>query len=135
MLNDINIPSVLLATFINFSVITLWFSPALFGPVWLRALGKTGEDGKQLITLRSLALALLFLFIFNCGLEIAANQTRTVGMSEGIMLGLTVWFFLVFAQVGIMLALERRSVVLNSIYSGLFMVIAVISSALFAMWR
>lgn len=135
MFTQINIPAVLLATVINFSVVTLWFSPALFGPLWMKLLAKHGGDAKDGVTLRSLAAVFLFLFIFNCGLELAANQTRTIGMADGVALGLIVWLFVLFAQIGIMAAMEKRSVLLTILYGGLFAVNTVISSALFAMWR
>lgn len=134
-LSGINIPAVLLASFIDLSIVTVWFSPALFGAVWTRDLGRPEEEMWAPFGPRGLAVISIALLVFNAGVELAADHTGVVGMSGGVTLGLGIWSFLVLPLFIVLHTAERRSWRLAAVHSGLFMVIAVISSALFAMWR
>jgi hypothetical protein len=126
---------IIISSLLSFSVLALWFSPALFGNLWLKLLAIQSTDAHQYINFKTFGFAALFIIIFNVGMEIIVDQVGAVGMNPGIGVGLMIGIFVSLAHCGILLTLEQKPKLLLLIYSGYYIVISVISAALMAMWR
>lgn len=131
----IEIPAVLVSSLICFAIGALWFSPALFGNQWLRSLNISSREYSHYINGRNFLLLAVFVIAFNVGISIVINLLGYSNMREGVYAGIIMWGTFILPQFGIMLTFERRPFLLYAIYSGYFLVIFVISSALFSMWR
>lgn len=131
----IEITAVLVSSLICFALGALWFSPALFGTLWLRSLNSPSDEYFRYINGRNFFMLALFVVVFNTGISIVIDLLGYTNMREGVYAGIIMWGTFILPLFGIVLTLERRPFLLYAIYSGYFLVIFVISSALFAMWR
>ncbi len=130
-----DIPAIVISAFICFSFAALWFSPALFGTVWLKQLGKRNEEVHLLINLRTYALVFLFLFFFSASVDFVVDNIHAVGLAMGVETGIIIWLVISFSHAAVHFTFERRTMTLFAIYSGYYLVASVISASLFAMWR
>ncbi len=127
--------AILISAFICFSFAALWFSPALFGKLWLLHMGKRNEEVHQLINLRTFTLVFLFILFFCASVNIVVDNIRAVGLAQGVETGIIIWFVISFSHAAVHFTFEHRSKILFVIYSGYYLVASVLSSSLFAMWR
>jgi hypothetical protein len=131
----LHIVPILVSSIICFALGALWFSPALFGNVWLKLLGKNHSEAAEHINVKTLLFVFLFIFAFNVGMEIIVDKAGVVGMNDGVKLGALIALAVSYTHTGIHLILERKPILLLAIYSGYYLVISVISASLMAMWR
>ncbi|MEW6325223.1 MAG: DUF1761 domain-containing protein [Nitrospirota bacterium] len=87
----INYTAVLVAAIASFLLGAIWFSPPVFGPAWLRALGKTKEEvcGRQRYALAITAvttwITAYVLAVIMLGLKIASAWGGAIaGLSIGV---------------------------------------------------
>lgn len=135
MIFGVHLVPVVVSTIICFALGALWFSPALFGNVWLRLLEKNSASAQEHINSKTLSFLFLFIVAFNVGMEIIVDKAGAVGMNEGVRLGVLIAIAVSYAHTGIFIILERKPILLLAIYSGYYLVISVISASLMAMWR
>lgn len=131
----IEIPAVLVSSLICFAIGALWLSPALFGKLWFRSLNISLHEYSYYINGRAFSLLAVFVTVFNIGISVIIHLLGYTNMREGVYAGIIMWGTFILPQFGIVLTFERRPFLLYVLYSSYFLVIFVISSALFAMWR
>lgn len=138
-MNSVNIsfdvPGILISAFISFALAALWFSPALFGNLWVKQLSKNGLLSHELSELKTFLFVFLFLILFAAGVNIVVDQSNNNGMKDGIGTGILIWFLISFAHAAIHFAFEKRTIILFSIYSGYYLAASVIISTLLSMRR
>lgn len=131
--HGLNYWTIILAAVINMAVGAFWYSPALFGKVWAKALGKKEGDMGDANTGYSVSTvgALVQNFIL-------ANLVVDLGLttvSKGAMLGFWLWLgFLVLVMAGDTV-FASRSWKIWKINAGYYFVVLVINGALLAAWR
>ncbi len=130
-----DVPGILISAFISFALAALWFSPALFGNLWLKQLSKNGLISHELNELKTFAYVFIFLVFFAVIVNIIIDRSNVSGMKDGIGSGILIWFLISFAHAAIHFAFERRTVILFSIYSGYYLSASVIISTLLSMRR
>ncbi len=136
MLNySFDIPAIFISAFICFSLAALWFSPALFGNLWLKQIGKRNEEVHHLINLKTFVVVFLFLLFFCAVMNVVVEKVHAVGMNEGIEIGIIIWLVISSMHAAVHFTFEHRSILLFGIYSSYYLTASVISAALFAMWR
>ncbi|MBI2428629.1 MAG: DUF1761 domain-containing protein [Ignavibacteriales bacterium] len=135
MFPTIEVTAVLVSSLICFAIGALWLSPALFGKVWLKSLNIPADEYSRYIDGRTFLWLAVFVIGINIGIEIVIDMLGYTNMKDGVYAGIYMWIIFVVPQVGILIAFERRPFLLFAIYAGYFLVIFVIASALFAMWR
>ena len=135
MIIELHIIPILVSSIICFALGALWFSPALFGNVWMRLLGRESNDAAHYAKLKTFGAIALFILIFNIGMEIIIDWMNVVGMNEGVTVGVIVAIAVSFTHAGILLELEQKPKLLLVIYSCYYLCISVISASLMAMWR
>jgi hypothetical protein len=124
--------AVLLSSLISFAIGALWLSPALFGNLWLKSLNIPPHDYSLYINGRTYCWLAAFVAGLNAGISVVVDLMGYSNMREGIYGGIYMWVIFIIPQFAVF---ERRPIFLYAIYSGYFLVMFVISSALFAMWR
>ena len=135
MIIDLHIIPILVSSIICFALGALWFSPALFGNIWMTLLGRKSNDAAHYANLRTFGAIALFILIFNIGMEVIVDWINAVRMSEGVTVGVMVGLAVSFTHTGIQMALEQKPKLLLAIYSCYYLCISVISASLMAMWR
>lgn len=128
---NINIAAVLSAAFICFSLLALWFSPALFGPL-LRKIRTQHDDS---VTLGKYAMNFIFIIFFCLVMDVVVDSIGANGMTQGIYVGVAVWLLISLIHLAVSFRFDMRSMLVKGIYSGYFLVASVISAALLSMWR
>lgn len=128
---SLNIPADLSSAFICFSLLSLWFSPALFG----YQMKKFRPQIVQEITLVRFAFQFMFIFLFSIIMDIVVDSIGAVGLTQGIYVGVAVWLLISLIHIAVSFRFDKSSFILKSIYSGYFLVASVISASLLSMWR
>ena len=107
LISGINYPAVLVATVTAYVLRILWYSPGLFGKLWMAAAGLIGEKGEQgspgLIFGTAFVLQLVSAFVL--ALFIGGNATLSMGLQTGFLAGL----FWVSTALGVTYLFERRA--------------------------
>ena len=88
---DINVWAVLAAALANFAIGGLWYSPALFGKVWMRANGFTDADLQKGSPPVIFGLAFVFCLIMSANLAgFLSGPDTTIGfaVAAGVAAGL-----------------------------------------------
>ncbi|MFA5831934.1 MAG: DUF1761 family protein [Bacteroidota bacterium] len=128
---SLNIPAIISSAFICFSLLALWFSPALFGNV----IRKYRQHRENNITLGKFASQFVFVMLFTMVMEVVVDSIGSVGMSQGVYVGVAVWLLISLIHLSVAFRFDKNSMLIKSIYSGYFLVTSVISAALLSMWR
>jgi hypothetical protein len=132
---SINLVPVIVAAVINMALGMLWYSPYLFGKLWMKAQGKTPEDTKSayvgimyvLNTLTSLVFAYLLAHI------VKYANLNTIQL--GAVAGFWVWLGFVVTTVLPVYLFERRPKILFFIYILYQFVSIPIMGGLLALWK
>lgn len=101
--STLNLVPVVIAGVINMMLGALWYSPLVFGKLWMRAMGKTEEELKQELSLTKMAFTYVvntiasLLFAYVLAHLIKFSQTHT--FSQGVMIGFWVWLGFVVTTV------------------------------------
>ena len=128
---SLNIPAVISASFICFSLLALWFSPALFG----NQINKFRQRNSSDVTLLKFTFQFVFILLFCIVMDVVVDSIGSVGMNQGIYVGVAVWLLISLIHLSVSSRFDKTSLLIKSIYSGYFLVASVISAALLSMWR
>ncbi len=128
---SLNIPAIISAAFICFSLLALWFSPAMFGP----QIDKYRTAGHQHVTLIRLFIQAIFILLFCMVMEIFVDSVGASGMNQGIYVGVAVWLLISLIHLAVSLRFDKESMIVKGIYSAYFLAASVISATLLSMWR
>jgi len=124
---------IFISAFICFSLAALWFSPALFGKLWLKQLEKNGLVKQGIEELKTFIYVFISLILFASVVNIIVDGLRVLGLREGIKAGVIIWLLITSAHAAIHFAFEKRSMILFGIYSSYYLAASVIMSALLTM--
>jgi hypothetical protein len=131
---DINLLAVLIAAILNMLIGWLWYSPLLFGKVWLAAIGKSQEEIKQsstgplyvINTIASLVTAYVLAHI----VDYAAATTAATGAQTGF------WVWLGFVAMTLLpvYLFEMRPKKLYFIYVTYQLISFIVMGVVLAIW-
>ncbi|RPI15910.1 MAG: DUF1761 domain-containing protein [Ignavibacteriae bacterium] len=132
---SINLLAVLLAAIINMVLGMLWYSPFMFGKLWMTSIGKTDEELKNnspgplymINTIASLVMAYVLAHF--------VNYLQATNVVQGAQVGFWIWIgFIVTALIPVYL-FEMRPKRLYFIYIGYQLVSLVIMGIILAIWK
>jgi hypothetical protein len=133
-LNEINWLAVVAAALSMFIIGGLWYSPILFGRVWLRANGFTDAQVKNFNKARAFAGAFFLALVMSANLALFLADSKTTlswGMAAGALAGIG-WVAAGFAVVALF---ENRSWSYILVNGG-YQVMALVSmGAILGAWR
>ncbi|MBW7887169.1 MAG: DUF1761 domain-containing protein [Bacteroidetes bacterium] len=125
---------IFIASVVCFSIGTFWYSPALFGNIWLKHIGRTKEEvDDRALKYFGLAYAAILLECYM--MKNVVNYLGAESMTEGIVVGIIVWLGFSVPTSTFSYMLEHRSRKLLLIHSGYFLAMFIISATLLAMWK
>jgi hypothetical protein len=129
----LNIWAVLVAALSTFLIGGLWYSPALFGKVWMRENGFTEESMKNANMAKIFGLAFLLAVIsaVNLAMFMGPESDPAMGAFYGFLAG----FGWVATFVGTHYLFERKSFTLFLINAGYSVVALTIMGVIVAVWK
>ena len=132
--NQINWLAVLAAAVATFIIGGLWYSPILFGKVWMRANGFTDEQAAGFNKARAFGCSLVLALLMSANLAafLADPETTVVW---GITAGLLAGFGWVAAGIAIIALFENRSWTYIFVNGGYQIVAFVTMGAILGAWR
>jgi hypothetical protein len=132
--NQINWLAVFAAALSTFVIGGLWYSPILFGKIWMRANGFTAEQTTEFNKARAFGGSFVLALVMSANLAafLADPKTTVVwGMTAGLLAGLG-W---VAAGIGIIALFENRSWTYIFVNGGYQVVAFVTMGAILGAWR
>jgi hypothetical protein len=132
--NQINWLAVVAAALSTFVVGGLWYSPVLFGKVWLKANGFTEAQAQSFNKARAFGGAFLLALVMSANLAMfLADPTTTLlwGMTAGALAGVG-W---VAAGLAVVALFENRSWSYILVNGGYLIVSFVLMGAILGAWR
>lgn len=132
-LSQINYLAVLVAALATMAVGAIWYSKVLFGAVWMKANGFSGDEpGGNVARTMIIAFILSLVMSFNLAAFLADPQTTvTWGMTAGFLAGFG-WVALAIAVVSLF---ERRSFAYIAVNGGYWVVSFIVMGAILGAWR
>ena len=132
--NQINWLAVFVAALFTFVISGLWYSPVLFGKVWMRANGFTEEQVAGFNKARAFGGSFILALIMSANLAMFLADPKTTvawGMAAGALAGIG-W---VAAGIGITALFENRSLCYIIVNGGYHIVAFVTMGAILGAWR
>ncbi len=134
---DINLLSVIIVTIISIILGTLWYSPLLFGNVWIKLMGFSKKDiekgkkkgmAKQYIIMSITSLIMIYV------LAHFVDYTGSITFTQGMVTGLWIWLgFLATTMLGTVLW-EGKSFNLYLINTIYYLVLLMLAGGILAVW-
>lgn len=132
---SINLIPVIVAAVINMAIGALWYSPLVFGKVWLKSIGKTPEDfaggSNGMIYVFNTIASLVFAYILAHIIKFIPSIT----ISQGAQVGFWVWLGFVVTTVLPGYLYEQRPKLLYLIFILYQLVAIVLMGIVLAMWQ
>ena len=131
--SKLNYLAIVVATLSTFMLGGLWYSPALFGKIWMRECGLTEEKLKKanMAKIYGLAFILSFIMAFNLAVFLSDSSDIVWGMTAGALAGIG-WVAMSF---GVNCLFERKSLAYFLINAGYFSVAFIIMGGIVAVWK
>lgn len=136
MFESLNWVAVLVTAIITMVIGGLWYSPVLFGKIWMKLSGRTQKDMKNMKMSPTVAYIAGFLtaLITSIVLAVLVNFASARTFVDGALVGVLVWIgFVATTQFGVVLWDNKpvKLFVLNTVYS---IVTLVIAGGILAVW-
>jgi len=134
---NVHFLAVLLVTVISMAIGWLWYSPVLFGKVWLKALGKTPADMAAMNkgSAMPLVLELLATFVKMYALAVFISSTSTTTAGGGVLVALWLWLGVVVTTNLSVVTFEGRSKGAYLVGIACQLVSLVIAGMVLAVWQ
>ncbi len=133
-MSTLNWWAILAATLAAFVLGGLWYSPVLFGKLWMRANGFREEDLNKGNLGKIFGLAFVFTLVMALNLAMFLNDPKTTA-AWGATAGFLAGFGWVALGIGIVALFERRPFTYTLVNGGYMTVALVIMGAIIGAWR
>jgi hypothetical protein len=132
-MGNVNIWAVVVSAVASMVLGTIWYSKAVFGPKWMRLIGKTQDQlkGSNKAMFLMLVPALVKPIVFG----IVINYTGMTGLSAGFFLGLLLWLGFVATTSSGEIIYEGRPKQLWLVNNGYNLINMVVVGMIMATWR
>jgi len=133
-MSTVNWMAVLVAAVANFVIGGLWFSPAMFGKLWMKANGFTEES------LKGRNMGLIFGMSFLCCLIMSINlamflNAPSTDVTFGALAGFLAGFGWVAMGIIVISLFERRSGAYMFVNAGYMVVAFIVMGVILGAWR
>lgn len=130
----INFWAVLAAGVASFIVGSAWYSPVLFGKIWIQLMGRTEEDIKKSSPVRAMTINFILTLITAYVLAHFAQYAEAATVVDGLTLGFWVWLGFV-ATIGYNTVIfEGKSNRLFAINTGYQLLSLLVMAAILSVW-
>jgi hypothetical protein len=133
-ISTLNWFAILVAALSNFLIGGLWYSPLLFGKIWMQENNFREEDLKKSNMGKILGLTFLFSFLIAFNLAMFLNDSKTT-TSWGAIAGFLAGFGWVAMSQFIIGQFERKSIKYLFIHSGYVTISFIVMGVILGSWR
>lgn len=130
----INIPAVIVAALLPFILGGLWYSPLMFGSVWMKENNLTEEELAQGSKAKIFGLSFLFFLLMSANLA-GFLATPETDLQFGILAGFLAGFGWVALSLAVIALFERRSWKYMFVNGGYMVVAFLLMGAVLGGWR
>ena len=117
----------------------LWYSPLLFGKLWMEAMGMSEQSMKKAKKNSNMGgimtAALLANFVYAWVLAYLVAALGAVDFAAGAMIGFWMWFGFIMTATLSPVLWENKKLSLYWIYGSYALTVALISGGILAIWR
>ena len=131
-LPDVNLWAVLVSAILNIVIGTLWYSPLLFGKIWMEANGINEEEMKG--AYKAYLGAFLNSFISAYVLSVFINWIGAENALQGAFIGFLAWLGFVATTQFSAVLWEKKPLNLYGIHAGVMLLNLIAMGALLAWW-
>lgn len=133
-ISTLNWLAVIVAALSNFIIGGLWYSPLLFGKVWMKENKFSEEDMKKGSMALIFGLTFIFSFVmaFNLGMFLNDAKTNT---AWGVMAGFLAGFGWAAMSLFVIGQFERKSTAYMLIHGGYVTISFIVMGAIIGFWR
>lgn len=131
---DINYFAVLAAAVAAMAIGALWYSPALFGKMWMKLVGKTSDEIKKQGAATAYASSTIGYLVMAFVLAHFVDYAQATDVSAAIITGFWAWLGFVVTTQAIITAFEDRKWGLFLISVGNTFVSIVVMSIILTLW-
>ncbi len=130
--SEINYWAVIVAAVAHMALGFLWYSPVLFGNVWMKAINLKKEDmkGSAGPIVGSMILAIVIALVLGCLVQLTGSMDTTSGITLGVLIGI-----IIAATIGTNFLYENGKATLFYISVGYHFIGIVIMSLIIALWQ
>jgi hypothetical protein len=131
---DVNYIAVIVAAIINMVLGAIWYSPFVFGKIWMTAMKKTKEDikGQNMVKTHGLSLVSSVILAFILAAFVGLLGAST--LQSGAIAGFFVWLGFVVTTNSASYLYEFKPLKVYEIYMAYQLVALVAMGALLAVW-
>lgn len=133
-ISQLNIWAILAATVAAFVIGGLWYSPVLFGKMWMRANGFTEQDVAKGNQAKIFGIAFVFTLIMAVNLAMFLADPKT-DAAWGATAGFLAGFGWVALGIGVVALFERKPWSYVLVNGGYMVVAFVVMGAIIGAWR
>jgi hypothetical protein len=133
MLSNLNYLAVIVAAVATMGIGWLWYSPVLFGKVWMQEINMTEEDMKKANPLKAMLGSFLLTLVigFNLAMFLAGPSDFCWGLIAGALAGIG-W---VATSFGIVYLFEGKSFTLFLVNAGYQAVSFIVMGGIIGVWK
>ncbi|MDA1335097.1 MAG: DUF1761 domain-containing protein [bacterium] len=135
MTAEVNLVAVLVASLANFIIGMLWYSPFLFGKMWMQAIGKTEEEVKAGSPAKAMIVSAGGALVTSYVLAVLIQIMGLVTISQGLVLGFMLWLGFVLTSQMPSVVYEGRNKNVVLIFVAYQLAAIIISSVILAVWQ
>jgi hypothetical protein len=132
--STLNWLAIIVSALAFFALGALWYTPALFGKIWMEETGITKERAKSANMPKIMGLTFLFSFIMALNLALFMNSPE-IGVSQGAMYGFFTGFGWIAMAIFVTGQYEFRSTRYMLIHAGYNIVGLTIMGTILGAWK
>ena len=132
--STLNWLAIIVSTLVFFGLGGIWYSPLLFGTIWMKETGITKETARMANMPKILALSAVFSFVMALNLALFMNSPG-IGASQGAMYGFFTGFGWIAMSVFITGQYESRSTRYMLIHAGYYIVGLTVTGLILGAWK
>lgn len=132
--SELNWLAVVAATLVAFVVGAVWYTPALFGKAWMKAVGITEKDTKKANMPRAIILTLAGTFVSAMAVGVLVQVLALTEAWQGAAFGALLALVIVGTNKVMQAQFELRPLVYNVITTGCDVVALGLMGAILAVW-
>ncbi len=133
-ISTLNWLAVIVAALSNFLIGGLWYSPVLFGKLWMKENNFSDDDLKKGNMAKIFGLTFLFSFVMAFNLAMFLNDADTT-VAWGAVAGFLAGFGWVAMAISIIGQFERKSTKYILIHSGYVTISFIVMGLIIGVWR
>lgn len=134
---EVNYLAVLVSAVIGFVIGMLWYSPLLFGNIWVKLIGMSKDDlekAKKKGMAKTMSIAIISVMVMSFVLAHFVDIAGASTVLEGVQAGFLIWLGFIATVMLNSVLWENKSVKLYVLNIAHYFVVLIVMGAILAVW-